>query len=248
VTEVLHGFEAADRDRVAALRAQGRFFWLDVSLSETSRDDLVEGMGIPERALPALPGSADALASRRSYADRDAVDFTVHCYIGSETQAGEAAYRFRPIEVRVLVTGDYLLTVHEERVSLPEEIAPDLPEEWSERYVVYSVLDGMVATTFDALEEVELRLEALADAMTEDGNGHLSRSTLRSTGARLARMRRWVRAEQAVLERIGVGSATSAASTGTTSPTSTGWTSSSTACCPRSTPLRTRWGCCWICN
>jgi len=40
--------------------------------------------------------------------------------------------------------------------------------------------------------------------MTEDGNGRLSRSTLRSTGARLARMRRWVRAEQAVLERIGV--------------------------------------------
>ena len=45
---------------------------------------------------------------------------------------------------------------HEERVSLPAALAPDLPEERSKRYVVYSVLDAMLATTFDALEEVEL--------------------------------------------------------------------------------------------
>jgi magnesium transporter len=204
VTEVLHGFEAANRDRVAALRAQGRFFWLDVSLTETSRDDLIEGLGIPEHALRAPTGSGDELASRRSHADRDSVVFTFHCYVESES-ADEAAYRLRPIEVRVVVTGDYLLTAHEERVSLPEDLAPDLPEERSERYVVYSVLDGMVARTFDALEEVELQLEALAEAMTEDGSGgRLSRSTLRSSGARLTTMRRWVRAEQAVFERIGV--------------------------------------------
>ena len=36
VTEVLYGLDAAERERVAALRAQGRFYWLDVSLSETT--------------------------------------------------------------------------------------------------------------------------------------------------------------------------------------------------------------------
>jgi hypothetical protein len=46
---------------VAALRVQGRFFWLDVSLAVTHRDDLVEALGIPEpleRAgrLERLPG------------------------------------------------------------------------------------------------------------------------------------------------------------------------------------------------
>jgi magnesium transporter len=66
------------------------------------------------------------------------------------------------------------------------------------------VLDAMVATTFDALEDVELQLEDLAEAMAENGSGGLSRSTLRSAGARLTGMRRWVRAEQAVFERIGV--------------------------------------------
>jgi len=85
-----------------------------------------------------------------------------------------------------VVTGDYLLTAHEERVSLPAILAPDLREEGSERYVVYSVLEAMVATTFEALEEVELQLEALAEAMTEDGNGLLSRSALgtRAQGSR----------------------------------------------------------------
>jgi hypothetical protein len=42
VTEVLHGLDADERERVAARRAEGRFFWLDVSLRETSRDDLAD--------------------------------------------------------------------------------------------------------------------------------------------------------------------------------------------------------------
>ena len=87
MTEVLHGFEAADRNRASALRAQGRFFWLDVSLGETSRDDLVEALGVPEHALRVVTGSGDALASRRSHADRNSLVFTVRCYVESEAPA-----------------------------------------------------------------------------------------------------------------------------------------------------------------
>ena len=76
MTEVLYALDAAERERIAALRAEGRFFWLDVSLRETSRDDLVEALGVPEHALRVLTGSGDALASRRSHADRNSVVFT----------------------------------------------------------------------------------------------------------------------------------------------------------------------------
>ena len=58
MTEVLYGLAAPERERLAALRAEGRFFWIDVSLSDTSRDDLVEALGIPERVLAALRGPA----------------------------------------------------------------------------------------------------------------------------------------------------------------------------------------------
>ena len=204
MTETLSGLDAGVRERVAVLREQGRFFWLDVSLSETSRDDLVDALRIPERVLPALALSGDASASRSFHADGESVVFALRCYAESETPTDEAAFRLRPLEVRVLVTGDYLLTLHEERVSLPAVLAPDLPEERSKRYVVYAVLEAMLVTTSEALGEVERRLDALGMAWTEGGGAHVPRETLRAAGSRLATMRRWVSTEQAVFARIGV--------------------------------------------
>ncbi len=202
---MLSGLDAAERERVAALRGEGHFFWLDVSLSETSRDDLVAALGIPERALRALASSGDASASRTFHADRESVVFALRCYLESEAPAEEAAYRLQPVEVHVLVTGDYLLTLHEERISLPAVLAPELPEERSKPYVVYAVLEAMLATTSDALAEIERRLDAIGVAWAEEGGGRVpTRTTLRETGPRLATMRRRVGAEPAVLARIGV--------------------------------------------
>ena len=119
-------------------------------------------------------------------------------------QPTTTAYRLRPIEIQVLVTGDYLLTLHGQRVSLPAVLIPDLPEERSRRYVVYSVLDAVLTSNFDALGEVELRLDAVAARWSDESNVRLPRTTLREAGARLATLRRRVRAEQAVFERAGV--------------------------------------------
>ena len=202
MSDVLYGFDAEQRERVAALRAEARFFWLDVSLSETSRGDLFDALAIPDGALRALPDSADASALRRFHADGQAVVFTLRCYVDSDPPAGDTAYRLRPLEVWVVVTGEYLLTFHEDRVSLPAALAPELPEERPRGYVVYSVLDAMIASTLDALEEVELRLDALAT--TSSGGWREARAMLAESAARLARMRRWVTAELAVFERIGV--------------------------------------------
>ena len=204
MTEVLYGLGDAERERVAALRAQGRFFWLDSSLSAISREDLVETLDVPERALAALRRTTDGYAPRAFHADGESVVFALRCYVELEAEDEAAGYRLRPIEVHVVVTSDHMLTLHNERVSLPAMLVPDLPRERSKRYVVYSVLDAMLATNFDALDEVELRLDALGEAGTEgDGRG-VSRATLRNAGGRLATMRRWVRAEQAVFERVAL--------------------------------------------
>ena len=177
MTQVLYGLDAAERERVATLRGEGHFFWLDVSLSETSRGDLAPALGIPERALSALRTAPDGHASRAFHADGEAVVFTLRCYAEREAEQEQAAYRLRPMEVQVLVTNDYLLTLHEERVSLPAVLAPDLPPGRSKGYVVYSVLDAMFATTFDALDEVELRLDTLVAAWTDgDGGGEIGRA------------------------------------------------------------------------
>ena len=204
MTDVLYGLAAAERERLTTLRAEGRFFWIDVSLSETSHEDLVEALGIPERALAALRGPRDGYASRAFHADGESVVFALRCYVASESKDDPAGYRLRPIEVEVLVTSDYLLTLHDERVSLPAALAPDLPQGRSKRYVVYSVLDAMLGSTSDALDEVEVRLDALVAAWTEGEGGGVPRATLRQAGGRLATMRRWVRDEQAVFKRIAL--------------------------------------------
>jgi magnesium transporter len=204
VTDVLTGLDEAQRARVAALRAQGRFFWLDVSLSDTGRDDLVEVLEVPKGALRALPRSGDTSASRTFHADGESVAFTLRCYVDSESPADEAGYRLRPLEVRVVVTSDYLLTLHAERVSLPAVLALDLLNERSKRSVVYAVLAAMLDSTYAALEEVELRLESLEAAWDSGGGGGVPRPALRAAGARLASMRRWVTVQQAVFERLGV--------------------------------------------
>ena len=69
---------------------------------------------------------------------------------------------------------------------------------------MYAVLDEMLASTFDALEEVELKLDALAATWTDEDGAPTPGATLRETGSRLATMRRWVTAEQAVFARLGV--------------------------------------------
>jgi len=204
VTDVLYGLDAAQRARVDALRAEGRFFWIDASLAETTHDDLVEALAIPEGALRALPGSGDASASRTFHADGESVALTLRCYVDAETPAEDAHFRLRPLEVRVVITGDYLLTLHVERISLPAVLALDLPQQGSRPHAVYPVLVAMLESTFDALDEVAQGLEGLEVTWAEGRGGSASRAVLRATGTKLASMRRWVTAQQVVFERLGV--------------------------------------------
>ena len=196
MTEVLTGVDAGNRERIAALRARGSYFWLDASLSETSREELGDTLGIPEGAV--RPPS-------RVHADGESVDFVLRCYVAMDHPAEKAAYRLRPIQVQVVVTSDYLLTLHEEPVALPAVLAIDLPQGRSKGDVVYSVLDAMLVSASEALEEVEDSLDSLAASLAGGGAGSLPRESLQTPVARLATMRRWVRAEQAVFQRIGLG-------------------------------------------
>ena len=205
MTDIVEGLADAQRDRIRALRKSGDFFWIDVPLNETSPHDLGEALGIPEPALQAIVGFGDVQASSHKFhADGQRVAFAVSCYLEPAQPADGTPYRLRPVEVHVLVSGDYLLTLHEERVSLPKLLAPSLAEGRSEQYVVYAVLDAMVTTAFDALNEVELTLDDLAVASTNMRAGRLRMATLRAISAHLARMRRRGGPQRGLLERIGV--------------------------------------------
>jgi magnesium transporter len=193
VGEIVQALDAAARDRIDQLRGEGRFFWVDVQLVDVSREDLRSTLDIPDPALDALMGFGhDRPPTRKFHADEGHVVFAFSAYSGPE-----------PVEVHVLVTGDYLLTLHEERVSLPELLEPFMPEGRSEQYIVYAVLDAMVGSAFDALNDLELSLDDLAVMSTDLRAGRLRMATLRTISSRLSRMRRRFGPQRGVFERIG---------------------------------------------
>jgi magnesium transporter len=193
--EVVEGLEgAAERQRIAELLAGGRFFWVDVRLSETSRDDLREVLGIPDDSLrPLLQFGDDSAPSRKFHTDGRRVVFTFNCYV-----------ELRPVEVHVLVSGDYLLTLHEERIALPKQLDITTPEGRSEQYIVYAILDAMVASAFDALSDAEGTLEELQRMSTDLRAGRVKLATFRGVNYRLSEMRRRVGPQRGVFERISV--------------------------------------------
>ena len=205
MAEIVEGLDGGNRDRIEALRKAGRFFWIDVPLSETSPDDLAQGLGIPKHPLQALLGvGKDRPSPRRFYADGKHVVFAFSCYLESTQIAdGTGSHPLRPVEVNVLVCGDYLLTLHEDRGSLPELLAPYMPEGRSEQCVVYAVLEAMVASVFEALNDLELRLDRLAVLSTDLRAGRLRLTTLREISSRLSRMSR-VGNQRGLYERIGL--------------------------------------------
>jgi magnesium transporter len=205
VTEILEGLNDTSRARVKALRSEGRFFWIDVSLPETSCAGLGDALAIDERPLQALVSFGETpVHSRRFYADGRQVVFRFSCYVESPQLARDTRYRFGPVEVHVMVCGDYLLTLHRARLSLPELLAPHCPEGRGERYVVYALLDAMVASAFDALNEVERRIDELTAMSPNLRGGRVRLVTLRALTSQLSGMRRQVGPERGLLERMGL--------------------------------------------
>jgi magnesium transporter len=205
MTEIVEGLDGTARERIAALRASGRFFWIDVTLSERA-DDVGEVLGIPPGPLHALLGfGAHQRSSRKFHADGRYVAFAFSCYVApAEPDADQPSHHLRPVEVHVLVSGDYLLTLHKAPVSLPELLSPCMPEGRSEGYAVYAVLDAMVASAFDTLNAVERALDNLAVQSTDLRGGRVRMATLRRISSQLSRMRRRVGPQRGVFERIGV--------------------------------------------
>jgi magnesium transporter len=201
--EIIQGLGRREMERIRALRRREAFFWIDVSLSQTSGADLTEALGVPEKALDLLLDfGADSVSTRRFHADGQHVAFSFWCFLETSGSRAGSSDPLQPIEVHVLISGAYMLTLHVEAVSLPDVLDVDPPAGRSERYLVYSILDAMVGTAFDALGEVESTLEGLQLMSTDVGSSQLPMATLRMINSRLSRMRRRLGPQRGVFERI----------------------------------------------
>ncbi len=203
MSEIVEGLGGSERERIAALREQGRFFWADVCIANLPREELAETLDVPAHALhPLLDFGRSGLPSRKFHADGQHVVFPFHCYLVSGSVEGGDAPRLGAIEVNVMVHSDYLLTVHRERVSLPALLPGYSTKGRSEQYVVYAVLDAMVASAFDALNDTELALEGMQVLAGDAGSARVRMGALRAIGLRLTTMRRQLGPQRGTFERI----------------------------------------------
>lgn len=203
MSEIVEGLGQPERDRIKTLRREGRFFWLDLSLTDSTGDDLAGFLRVPEDALQTLLDfDSVARPSHRFHADGQHVVFAITCYAESGERSAARSFALRPIDVSVLVCGDYLLTVHRETVSLRGLVPPYSTEGRSEQYAVYAVLDELVSTGFDALNEVEEVLEDMEGAATDMRGARVRMSTVRAINAQLSNLRRRVAPQRGTFERV----------------------------------------------
>ena len=144
--------------------------------------------------------AADSSSTRRFHSDGQHVVFSFWCYL--ETSGAGSSEPLQPIEVHVLISGEYILTLHVEAVSLPGGLEIDPPEGRSEQYFVYAILDAMVGTAFDALGEIESTLEGLQIVSSDMASSKLRVGTLGRINSRLSRMRLRMGPQRGVFERI----------------------------------------------
>ena len=201
--EIIEGLGRRERERITALRSQEKFFWIDVSLTPTCRDDLAEALDVPDKALDLLLDfDGDSSSTRRFIADGKHVAFSFWCFLDRSGSGAGSSEPLQAVEVHVLISGQYMLTLHVEAVSLPDVLDVEPPEGRSEQYHVYAILDAMVGTAFDALGEVESTLEDLQLMSADVGTSQLRMATLRMINSRLSRMRRRLGPQRGVFERI----------------------------------------------
>jgi len=204
MSEIVEGLGPRARERIPRLRAEGHFFWIDLCADDAAPELLETLLDVPEGSCrPLLDFESGERPSRRVRAGRRQVVFPFQCYVEEEAEGDGEAAGLHSIEVNVLVHGDYLLTVHRERVSLPHMLPDYNADGRSEQYIVYAVLDAMVATAFDALSDTELVLEGLQTRTTETGPPRVRLGTLRAISLRLTTMRRQLGPQRGIFERIG---------------------------------------------
>ena len=199
MAEILHRLDAPARERVAALRAQGECFWLDVSLAQMSRDDVIEALEPPGNALRALPAGGDARAARAFYADGASIAFALHCYVDCDAPTDQGSSHLRPLQGR-RHGGTAAVAPRGARVAPG---GPRGPADGTRQGIRRLLGPGR-----DAREHLRRtgrgRVDARRARRDVDGRRRHTRAeaTLREAAARLSTMRRWVTAEQAVPERV----------------------------------------------
>jgi len=156
--------DAIDRERIAALRARGEFFWLDLAAPTTEQiDELGELF-----ALHPLAIEDTKEFDQRPKLDEYPGSVLLVFYGVHHAPVGEDAEP-QPVEVHIYISGDFIITVHHDPCRHLFDIGKRLREQRpeSEEYIVYRILDALTDSFFPLLSQVDDEIDELEDAMIQ---------------------------------------------------------------------------------
>jgi magnesium transporter len=159
-----------DERAIAEHKRRGRFFWLDLhEPGEEQLRRLGEIFGFHSLALE----DAGNLGQRPKLDDYDEYAFLVFYGIRQSTET-----KIELSEVHMFVSGEYLITLHQQPVAGLDELRAKLRsrEVRSEQFLVYSVLDVITDTFFPVLAAVDDEIDEIEDAvLAAPGEAQLQR-------------------------------------------------------------------------
>ena len=139
---------------------------------------------------------------RRGYVDDAQVVFPFFC-IRDPGAPPLGADGMQPLEVHVLVHGDYLVTVHHGPCPPLQELAGERPRVMrSEQHLIYSVLQRMVSSVFESLAGMGAEIARVEREFDQPHTGRRHLAFIREGRARLSRLRGKVAPELATFERM----------------------------------------------
>jgi magnesium transporter len=155
----MHVLDAIDERAIDELTARREFFWLD--LVEPTHEQLA---ALAER-FHWHPLALEDMQKRRQrpklddYGDHMLLVFYGVREIGHDPPA--------MIEVHLVVSGDWVVTVRQGRCSELDQLRARLPADQTkgEQFVVYRILDALTDTFFPVLEAIDDEIDELEDAI-----------------------------------------------------------------------------------
>ncbi|HKG39075.1 MAG TPA: magnesium/cobalt transporter CorA [Conexibacter sp.] len=151
--------DAIDERAIAELTARREFFWLDlVEPSAEELDSLAERFGWHPLALEDVQKRG-----QRPKLDRYG-DHMLLVFYGARQVGHEAP---DVIEVHLVVSGDWVVTVRQGGCTELDELRQRLPADRTkgEQFVVYRILDALTDTFFPVLESIDDAIDELEDAI-----------------------------------------------------------------------------------
>ena len=148
----------ADHDDIAAHLAAHEFFWLDL---DNPDQDRIEALGKQLSLHRLTIEDALTFSQRPKFEEYPGYAFMVIDGVDPGASAGSPLLR----EVHMIVSGDYVITIHRRSIQALDELNTryhQLPIR-SEQFLVYKILDAITATFFPVLARIDDDIDDLED-------------------------------------------------------------------------------------